>query len=333
MIKTLMVGLGWWGKTLVDSVYDKSNKIKICYGLTRTASEEAKIYAQSKGMELLDGNYTDVIQGVDIEAVILATPHSLHPKQVQIASKYGKHIACEKPFTLNRRDAISTIAEVEKNGVTLSVLYNRRFNPIVTEIQKLIKMGKLGTIVHLESNFSGDTALRLMKDKTSWRLNPDESPLGSMTSRGLHVVDTLVSFCGEISKVFATSGSRVLGNLDDITSCLLWFKEGMTGYIATSNVTTPFWWLKVYGSQATAEMRDYNTLVFHERGKEAVIRSFDDIDMERAELEGFCDDIANGNGFSIPKNEIINVCSFLEASTLSCKTNTQIDLFEDLRGD
>ena len=62
MIKTLIVGLGWWGKTLVDSVYDKSNKIKISYGLTRTASEEAKIYAQSKGMELLDGNYTDVIQ-------------------------------------------------------------------------------------------------------------------------------------------------------------------------------------------------------------------------------------------------------------------------------
>ncbi|MDC0196309.1 Gfo/Idh/MocA family oxidoreductase [Gammaproteobacteria bacterium] len=333
MIRTLIVGLGWWGKTLVDSVFDKSDKIKICYGLTRTASEEAKIYGKSKGMELLNGNFADVIQDIDIDAVILATPHSQHPEQVKISSKYGKHIACEKPFTLNRRDAISTIAEVEKNGVTLSVLYNRRFNPIVIEIQKLIEMGKLGTIVHLESNFSGDTALRWMKDKTSWRFNPDESPLGSMTSRGLHVVDTLVSFCGEISKVFATSGSRVLDNLDDMTSCLLWFKEGMTGYIATSNVTTPFWWLKVYGSQATAEMRNYNTLVFHERGKEAVIRSFDDIDIERAELEAFCDDITKGKRFSIPKNEMINVCSFLEASALSSNTNTQIDLFEDLRGD
>jgi predicted dehydrogenase len=326
MIRTLIVGLGWWGKTLVDSVHNKSDKIKICYGLTRTASDDAKSYAKSKGIELLEGTYTEVIQRADIEAVILATPHSQHSIQVQIASKYGKHVACEKPFTLNYSDALSAIGEVEKNGVTLSVLYNRRFNPVVIEIQNLVKSGTLGTIIHLESNFSGDSALRSTTDQTSWRLNPDESPLGSMTSRGLHVVDTLVSFCGEISKVFATSGSRVLDNLDDMTSCLLWFKEGMTGYIATSNVTAPFWWLKVYGSEGTAEMRDYNTLVIHERGKEAVTRTFNNIDIERAELEAFCDNIKRGNTFSIPKNEIINVSSFLEASALSCKSNTRIDI-------
>ena len=333
MIRALIVGLGWWGKTLVGSVYNKSDKIKICYGLTRTASDNAKSYAKSKEIELLEGTYTEVIQRADITAVILATPHSQHSTQVQIASKYGKHIACEKPFTLNRRDALSAIVAVEKNGVTLSVLYNRRFNPVVIEIQKLFKSGRLGTIVHLESNFSGDSALRSTTGQSSWRLSPEESPLGSMTSRGLHVVDTLVSFCGEISKVFATSGSRVLDNLDDMTSCLLWFKAGMTGYIGTSNVTAPFWWLKVYGSEGTAEMRDYNTLVIHERGKEALIRTFNTVDIERAELEAFCDNIISGNGFSIPKNEIINVSSFLEASALSCKSNSQINLVEDLRGD
>jgi predicted dehydrogenase len=326
MIRTLIVGLGSWGKTLVDSVQNKSKKINICYGLTRTASDDAKNYARSKGITLLEGTYTEAIQRTNIDAIILATPHSQHSKQVQIASNFGKHIACEKPFTLNRSDAIAATDSIEKNRVTLSVLYNRRFNPVVIEIQNLIKSGTLGTIVHLESNFSGDSALRPTTDQTSWRLRSDESPLGSMTSRGLHVVDTLVSFCGEISKVFATSGSRVLDNLDDITSCLLWFKEGMTGYIATSNVTAPFWWLKVYGSKGTAEMRDYNTLVIHERGKEAVTRTFNNIDIERAELEAFCDNIKRGNTFSIPKNEIINVSSFLEASALSCKSNTRIDI-------
>jgi len=332
MIRALIVGLGWWGKTLVDSVQNKSDKIEICYGLTRTASDNAKSYAKSKGFELLDGSYTEAIQRADIDAVILATPHSQHSSQVQIASTYGKHVACEKPFTLNRNDALSAINEVEKNGVTLSVLYNRRFNPVVLEIQKLVNSGKLGTIIHLESNFSGDSALRSTMDQTSWRLNPDEAPLGSMTSRGLHAVDTLVSFCGEISKVFATSGNRVLDNLDDMTSCLLWFKEGMTGYIATSNVTAPFWWLKVYGSEATAEMRDYNTLIIQERVKDAKIQTFDSIDIERAELEAFCDNIKRGNTFPIPKNEIINVSSFLEGCSLSCKSKSQIDLEEDLPG-
>ena len=98
MIRALIVGLGWWGKTLVGSVYNKSNKIKICYGLTRTASENAQCYAKSKEIELLECTYSEAIQRDDIEAVILATPHSQHCVQVQIASKQGKHIACEKPL-------------------------------------------------------------------------------------------------------------------------------------------------------------------------------------------------------------------------------------------
>ncbi len=41
MIKALIVGLGWWGQTLVNSVHKKSEKINICYGLTRTSSVAA----------------------------------------------------------------------------------------------------------------------------------------------------------------------------------------------------------------------------------------------------------------------------------------------------
>ena len=55
----------------------------------------------------------------------------------------------------------------------------------------------------------------------------------------------------------------------------------MTGYVGTSNVTSPFWWIKVYGSEATAEMRDYNTLVIHSRNKLAPkTLTFNNIDLE-----------------------------------------------------
>jgi len=326
MKRALIVGLGWWGKTLVDSVQNKSNKIQIKYALTQTSSEDAKLYSKANKMTLLEESYEKALQRNDFDAVILATPHSQHVEQIRMAAESGKHIACEKPFTLNRLDALSAVKAVEKNGVTLSVLYNRRFNPVVKEIQHIVKSGALGTTIHVESNFSGDTAIRGATDPNSWRQNPEESPLGSMTSRGLHAVDTLVSFCGEINKVFATSGNRILENLDDMTSCLLWFNNGMTGYIATSNVTAPFWWLKIYGSEATAEMRNYDTLVLQERSKEALIKTFESIDIEKAELESFCDDINNKKLFSIPKNEIINISSFLEASLASTRLGKAISL-------
>ena len=89
----------------------------------------------------------------------------------------------------------------------------------------------------------------------------------------------------------------------------------------------------MYGSEGTAEMRDNDTLVINERGKNELVRTFNKIDIKKAELELFCDNINRGNRFSIPKKEIVNVSSFLEASILSCKLNMQIDLVKDLRDD
>ena len=326
MIKALIVGLGWWGKTLVDSVQNHSEKIEIRYGLTRTNSIETQNYAQTKGISLLTESYTEALKRKDIDAVILATPHSQHHHQIKLAASFGKHIACEKPFTLNRNDAVSAIEEVVKNNVTLSVLYNRRFNPIIIEIQNLLKSDKLGTIIHVESNFSGDSAFKVDRNENSWRVNPNESPLGSMTNRGLHCVDTLVSFCGEIKSVFATSNNRVLPKLDDTTSCILWFKNGVTGYVGTSNVTTPFWWLKIFGSESMIEMRNNNTLIVHERNQKPEIQTFNEINIERAELEAFSENISNGMKFSIPKEQIINVSSFLDASVKSSNLKKIVDL-------
>ena len=326
MIRALILGLGWWGKTLVDSIQNHSEKIEVRYALTRTNSIETQNYAQTRGISLLTESYEEALTRKDIDAVILATPHSQHHHQIKLAAKFGKHVACEKPFTLNRNDAVSATEEIESNNVTLSVLYNRRFNPAIIEIQNLLNSDKLGTIIHIESNFSGDSAFRIDRSKDSWRASPDESPLGSMTNRGLHCVDTLVNFCGEIKSVFATSSNRVLTNLDDTTSCILWFKNGVTGYVGTSNVTTPFWWLKIFGSETTVEMRNYNTLIVHERNQKPQIQTFNEINIERAELEAFAENIANGVTFSIPKNQIINVSSFLEASIKSSNLKKIIDL-------
>ncbi|MAV87153.1 MAG: hypothetical protein CMM67_02790 [Rhodospirillaceae bacterium] len=326
MIRALIVGLGWWGKTLVDSVQNHSKKIEIRYGITRTNSIETQNYARTNGITLLKKTYSEAVKQKDIDAVILATPHSQHSKQIEIAAASGKHIACEKPFTLNRNDALLAVEAVERNNVTLSILYNRRYNPAIIEIQNLLKSKKLGTIIHVESNFSGDTAFRADRNESSWRVNPDESPLGSMTNRGLHCVDTLVSFCGEIKSVFVTSSNRVLTKLDDTTSCILWFKNGITGYVGTSNVTTPFWWLKIFGSESTIEMRNYDTLVLHERNQKPQIQTYSEINIEKAELEAFCDNITNGIMFSIPKNQMINVSSFLDASIKSSNSKKIVDL-------
>ena len=326
MIKTLIVGLGWWGKVLVNSVQNKSEKIRMVYGLTGTSSDDAKRYAKEKGFELLECSYKEAVARKDIDAVILATPHSLHCEQIKTAAAYGKHVACEKPLALNKQEALTSVKSAQENGVTLSVLYNRRFNPVIQEIHRLILTNALGTICHVESNFSGDSGLRGNQSEGSWRLDPVECPLGSMTSRGLHTLDAIVSFCGEVDTVFTHSVTRALKNREDTTSCLLGFKSGVTGYMATMNATTPFWWLKVFGTEATVEMRDYNKLVFWKRGENPEERLFDEVDLERAVLEAFCDGINGIKSYPVTTEEMINVSAFLEAAVKSKETGNVVKL-------
>ncbi len=321
MIKALIVGLGGWGQTLVNSVQGKSDKIEFVHGLTRTSSDEAKAYAKEKGFELLTCSYEEAVGRDDIDAVVLASPHSIHADQVVAAAAAGKPTACDKPFTLNKADADRAIKAAQDANVTLVVLHNRRFNPVVQEIQRLVKSGALGTISHIEANFSGDSAIKRKIDPRKWRDDPAESPLGSMTNRGVHALDAMVSCCGPVEKVFTAAYNcteHIRGI--DTTSCLLWFKAGMTGCLSTFNATTPYWRLKAFGTDGTAEMRGWTELAVHMRGNDPEITTFDKVDIERAELEAFADALTGAQDYPMTYEEMAAVPAFLEAAIKSSET-------------
>src|SRR5262245_13208672 len=95
MIKAAIVGWGWWGKTLVESAAN-SDAIRFIAGATRTVSPEVETFAKKHGFRLLP-NYDAVLADRDVDAVVLATPHSMHGAQVIAAAAVNKHIFCEKP--------------------------------------------------------------------------------------------------------------------------------------------------------------------------------------------------------------------------------------------
>jgi len=147
-----------------------------------------------------------------------------------------------------------------------------------------------------------------------------------MVNRGLHTLDAIVCICGEIDTVFTHSVTRALKNREDTTSCLLGFKSGVTGYMATINATTPFWWLKVFGTEATVEMRNYDKLIFCKRGGTPEERLFVEVELERAKSESFCDGINGIKSYPITTEEMINVSAFLEAAVKSKETGKVVKL-------
>ena len=326
MINAAVVGLGWWGKTLVESG-EHSDVIRFVSGATRTVSPEIEAFAKEKQLRLAP-SYEALLADPAIDAVVLATPHSMHASQVIAAAAAGKHVFCEKPFTLSKREAEAAVVAVQKAGVTLGLGYNRRFHPEMARLRERIRSGELGTILHVEATMTFPNALFLKP--THWRAHRDETPGGGLTPMGVHAVDAMIDLCGEIDHVYCQSFRRVVEiDSDDTTSMLFRMKEGMSGYLGTMTATGPGFSFQVFGSNgwvrlegvthvagASSEERRtrlFGTCKFQPLKGEAQEWQAAKLDVSRAALEAFGKAAAGGVPYPIPIEQMIHGASVTEA--------------------
>lgn len=296
MIRAAIIGLGRWGQNLVNSVQGRSDAIRFVAGATRTVAR-AEAFAREKGFPLYD-SYAKALADPAVDAVVLATPHTLHAGQVVAAAKAGKHVFTEKPLALTVKSAAAAVRACAAAGVTLAVGYNWRFQPALQEVKRMLEDGRLGRLLHLEGNFCGPSVYRFSRDH--WHQAREEGPAGGMTGRGVHTVDAYLYLAGPIASVHAQSFRRALDyGLDDTTSMLLRFRGGATGYISTIIATAETWRMQVFGSKGWAEVGDVEHLTTwqmkacyvdpqnpHLRQEPRVL-TFPQVSTERAELEHF----------------------------------------------
>lgn len=310
MLKAAIVGMGRWGRVLVDSVQGRSEAIGFVAGSTGTP-EKAQAWAAEKGITL-HPSYEAVLADPRVEAVVLASPHSLHAAQVIAAAKAGKHVFVEKPFTLTRAEGEAAVAAARAAGVALALGHNRRFLPAARRLKAMIAEGALGTLLHIEGNISGPGALAYKPGM--WRADPKESPAGGMAGMGIHMVDMFQNLCGPMSAVSVVSHARVATNgLDDTTAMLLRFRSGMTGTLTTLAATPRLWRLQVFGDKAWVEMWGQDKLVVGREGTPHEHIRFDPTDIERAELEAFAAAVADGPAYPLSLEEAVHSAAVFEA--------------------
>ena len=222
----------------------------------------------------------------------------------------------EKPFALTRASAQGAVDACRAAGVTLGVGFNRRYAPAFVELQRRIRAGAIGEVLHVEGQFSGSGGYRLKAG--SWRALRSESPGGAMTARGVHVLDAMIAIAGPVASVVAFSERHKLEvDVDDVTVALLRFASGPPGYLASLYATGDLWRIQVYGSKGWLEMRSETELAARELQDPVQTTSFSPIDKERAELEDFAAAVAEGKPCVVSAEEIVNGVAVLEALTAS----------------
>jgi predicted dehydrogenase len=327
MINAAIVGLGWWGKTLVEAVQESSDQIRFIAGTTRTKTADVQAFADAQKFTLVD-SYDALLADPKVDAVVLATPHSMHAKQVIAAAAAKKHIFCEKPFALTKESAEEAVSAAKKAGVTLALGYNRRFHPEMSKLRTRIRSGELGVIEHVEATMTFANALLLKPD--AWRANRNETPCGALTPMGVHAIDGMIDLCGAIDHVFAQSFRRAVSiDSDDTTSVLFRMKEGMSGYLGTLAATGPGFSFQVFGSKgwvrlegmthvagASSEERRtrlFGTCKFQPIKGPAETWEAERLDVSRASLEAFACAAQGGPPYPIPTDEMIHGVAVTEA--------------------
>ncbi len=327
MIKAGIAGLGWWGQNLVRSVQGKSEAISFTAGAVRHP-EKAEEFAGEQGLALFD-SLDAMLADADIDAVVLATPHSTHAEQMVAAAAAGKHIYSEKPFTMHKADAERAIAAANDAGVQVVVGHNRRFHPAMAELRERVRSGALGTLMHVEATEGGPSAVGLKSD--NWRSLRSEWPAGGMTPMGIHLIDGMVDLFGTVSSVYCQSTrTAVEADVDDTTSALLQFDSGITGYIGIVLATRPQLRFAVHGTDAIATIRERSYNFFDIVPFEGEPENFDygdykmDGDALAAELEAFAGAVEGSAPYPIPHDQIIHAVAVLEAIIKSAETKAPV---------
>lgn len=327
MINAAIVGLGWWGKTLVESVQGQSKDIRFAAGATRTVTPEVQAFAKAQGFDLR-ASYDELLANPAIDAVVLTTPNTMHVPQVIAAAKAGKHVFCEKPFAMNKADADTAVAAMAKAGLSLALDYNRRFHPTIVDLRERVRAGKLGTILHFEGSMTFPNALYLKPGQ--WRADRAETPCGGLMPMGVHVIDAAIDLFGEVDEVYCQSNHRAVQiDADDTTSILFRMKNGVSGYLGTMTATAGSFRLQVYGSEgwiringithvAGASSEERRSHLFGEctfqpvKGTSQTWQA-EAYDVSRAALEAFARAAAGGPAFPIPPEQMIHGVAAAEA--------------------
>ena len=265
MLNTAIVGLGWWGKTLVKAARDFGAPIRFVRGVTLEPDTVRDFAAEHR--IALGTSFEEVLADAQVQAVILATPHSKHRAQVEAAAAAKKHIYCEKPFALSKADAAAMLEACKRAGIVIGVGHHFRLMPSMRVLDELAMAGAFGTIMHVEGNYSHDWLANMPAD--SWRVQAQESRAGGMTGMGIHVLDCFRDLVGPMKRIAALSKARALKlPTGDTTAALIEFENGATGTLATT-IKTPFdWRIAVYGENCRAESVSETRAIVHRAGQE-----------------------------------------------------------------
>jgi len=281
MMNLGILGLGAWGRHMVNAVQGKSESARFVAGFNRTPSKVAD-FAAERGLRL-SGDVAGVLADPEVEGVVVAGPAALHAPQAMQAVEADKHALVVKPLALTRADAEALCAAAKAKGVTVAMGYDRCFAPNLHALRARVSAGDLGDIVHAEGDFCVDRYFGF--DRDDWKASTAHVHPGALAD---HMLYGMIELLGPVEQVYVRA-LRQATDLDaaDTATTSLRFVSGASGLLTAIGVTANFHRLHFFGTKGWAELRGNRLITFQPVNGEAEVQELPANDPVRDEIEAF----------------------------------------------
>jgi len=201
MLNVGVIGTGFIGPVHIEAA--RRTFLAEVVALADINEDVARRKANDLAVELAFGDYRELLRQDYIEVVHICTPNYLHYTMVKEALLAGKHVVCEKPLAMNRREAEELVELAEKLGKVHAVHFNVRFYPLVREARSLVSQGKVGKVFAIHGSYLQDWLF--YETDYNWRLEPELSgPSRAVADIGSHWLDLVEYISGQqVVEVFA----------------------------------------------------------------------------------------------------------------------------------
>jgi predicted dehydrogenase len=326
-VRLASIGLGWWGSELAAAVARTDQaEVVSCFARTLQARDEFAAKHQCRAASSLD----DLLADPEVEGVLIATSNQTHRSLTEQAAAAGKHIFVEKPFTNTVEDGRAAVVAAREAGVLIQVGHQRRRTPAKRRIKAMLEAGELGDIETVVAHQSVPNGYKMPEE--AWRWSPEQSPLGSMTSLGVHKIDTMLYLVGPIRAVSALTRPGRHYPIDEATVLAVEFDSGALGTLTTSFFTPVINEIAVFGMDTAAFSSGGGTaLRVQGRNDPAPTEvELEPIDPVQDELVDFARAIRGEIPVEVDGEAGLAVVAVMEAAVQSVEEGRAVEVAQDL---
>lgn len=244
-----ILGAGRIAGTMADTL--KEMKWVNSYAVASRSLQKAEGFAKEYGFEKAYGSYEEMVKDPEVELVYVASPHSHHYEHIRLCLEHGKHVLCEKAFTVNEAQAREMLQLAKEKNLLLTEAMWVRYLPMTRTLLDILKSGVIGNVSTVTAN------LYYLIDGVERIQNPSLAG-GALLDVGVYTLTFASVVMGDEIDTIKAGCVKTESGVDAQNSVTIFYKDGRMAQLCSGIMSISDRKGIIYGSKGYIIVENIN---------------------------------------------------------------------------